>query len=187
MSFRVLVIPEDPTHNGYILKPLAEMVLAEAGRPAARVTVLTNPRVRGYDQAVRVIRGGLSSRYRFMDLWLFFPDADRASGEVMRSLEQELESEGVTLLCCPARPEVEIYACVAYREELRGSWTEARSNPRFKEAIFEPLLREHGDPRRPGGGRGAMTKKSTTQRRRFFQLCPEIAELRNRIAELLDG
>lgn len=31
MSVRVLVIPEDPTHNGYILKPLVEMVLAEAG------------------------------------------------------------------------------------------------------------------------------------------------------------
>ncbi|MCY3931489.1 MAG: hypothetical protein OXH70_07215 [Acidobacteria bacterium] len=187
MSFRVLVIPEDPTHNGYILKPLAEMVLAEAGRPAATVTVLTNPRVRGYDQAVSVIRGGLSSRYRFMDLWLFLPDADRASEEAMRSLELELESEGVTLLCCPARPEVEIYACVAYRGELRGSWAEARSNPRLKETVFEPLLQAHGDPRRPGGGRGSMTEKSIAQRRRFFQLCPEIAELRNRIEELLDG
>lgn len=31
MSLRVLVIPEDPTHNGYILRPLTEMVLADAG------------------------------------------------------------------------------------------------------------------------------------------------------------
>lgn len=187
MSVRVLVIPEDPTLNGYILKPLVEMVLAEAGRPAARVMVLTNPRVRGYDEAVRVVRGGLSSRYRFMDLWLFFPDADRASDEAMRSLERSLGNDGVTLLCCPAEPEVEVYACVAYREELRESWHEARSNPRFKEAVFEPLLREHGDPRRPGGGRGAMTEESIAQRQRFFVLCPEIAELRNRIAEVLDA
>ena len=187
MSFRVLVIPEDPTLNGYILKPLVEMVMAEAGRAAAKVTVLSNPRVRGYDEAVRAVRSGLSTRYRFMDLWLFFPDTDRASDEAMRGLERTLRDDGVSLLCCPASPEVEVYACVAYREDIRESWGEARSHPRFKEAVFEPLLEAYGDPRRPGGGRGAMTKKSIAQRRRFFQLCPEIAELRNRIAELLDA
>ena len=187
MSFRVLVIPEDPTLNGYILKPLVEMVLAEAGRPAATVTVLSNPRVRGYDEARKVVRGGLASRYGFMDLWLFIPDADRASEDAMRDLEESLENEGVTLLCCPAKPEVEVYACAAYSDEIRGSWREARSNPRFKETVFEPLLKAHGDPRRPGGGRGAMTEKSIARRRRFFLLCPEIAELRNRIAEILDA
>ena len=187
MSVRVLVIPEDPTLNGYILKPLVEMVLAEAGKPTARVTVLTNPRIRGYDEAVRVIRRGLSSRYGFMDLWLFFPDADRASDAAMGDLERSLRQQGVALLCCPAQPEVEIYACAAYREEIRGSWDEARSNRRFKETVFEPLLKAHGDPRRPGGGRSAMTEKSIAQRRQFLRLCPEIAELRNRIVEYLNG
>ncbi len=187
MSVRVLVIPEDPTLNGYILKPLVEMVLAEAGKPTARVTLLTNPRVRGYDEAVKVVRRELASRYDFMDLWLFFPDADRASDAAMRDLEGSLRQQGVALLCCPAEPEVEIYACAAYREQIRGSWDEARSNRRFKETVFEPLLRAHGDPRRPGGGRGAMTERSIAQRHRFFRLCPEIAELRDRIVEILGG
>ena len=187
MSVRVLVIPEDPTLNGYILKPLVEMVLAEAGKPTTRVTVLTNPRIRGYDEAVRVIRRGLSSRYGFMDLWLFFPDSDWASDAAMRDLERSLRAEDIPLLCCPAEPEVEVYACAAYREEVRGSWDEARSNPRFKETVFEPLLKVHGDPRRPGGGRSAMTEKSIAQRRQFLRLCPEIAELRNRIVEVLNG
>ena len=53
MSFRVLVIPEDPTWNGYILKPLAKALLADAEKPAAKVTLLTNPRIRGYDQALK--------------------------------------------------------------------------------------------------------------------------------------
>ena len=101
MSVRVLVIPEDPTLNGYILKPLVEMLLAEAGKPAARVTVLTNPRVRGYDEAVKVVRRELASRYGFMDLWLFFPDADRASDAAMRDLERSLRAEDIPLLCCP--------------------------------------------------------------------------------------
>ncbi len=47
MSFKVLVIPEDPTWNGYILTPLAKALLKDAGKPNARVTLLTNPRVGG--------------------------------------------------------------------------------------------------------------------------------------------
>ena len=47
MSLRVLVIPEDPTHNGYILKPIAEMILADVGKPNAKVELLTNPRLTG--------------------------------------------------------------------------------------------------------------------------------------------
>ena len=39
MSFTVLVIPEDPVLNGHILKPLAKAVIADAGRPAAKVAV----------------------------------------------------------------------------------------------------------------------------------------------------
>ena len=49
MSFNVLVIPEDPTLNGHILKPLAERLLKDAGKPKARVKVLDKPRLRGYD------------------------------------------------------------------------------------------------------------------------------------------
>ena len=37
MSFRVLVIPEDPTWNGYILKPLTKALLNDAGKPNAKV------------------------------------------------------------------------------------------------------------------------------------------------------
>ncbi len=88
MSFTVLVIPEDPTLNGHILKPLTKAIVADAGRPAARVTVLTNPKLGGYDQAVKAVRSELAERYRHMDLWLFFPDADKASDEAMRSLEE---------------------------------------------------------------------------------------------------
>ncbi|MYE24648.1 MAG: hypothetical protein F4Y01_12020 [Gammaproteobacteria bacterium] len=183
MSTRVLVIPEDPTNNGYILKPLTKMVLAEAGRPSATVNVLTNPRLRGYDHAVRAIREELAVRYRHMDLWLFFPDADRAKADAMRDLEESLESEGITLLCCPAEPEVEIYATVAYRNELDIPWQEARRHGSFKEDVFPPLLEAHGDHRRPGGGRSQMTIASLASRQSFFSRCPEVANLRDRIKQ----
>ena len=170
--------------NGYILKPLAEMVLAEAGRPAARVKVLSQPRVRGYDDAVRALRGDLPRLYGHMDLWLFMPDADRATPAAMDDLESALQEQGVTLFCSPAEPEVEVYACVAYRKETGLSWAELRQQDRFKEEVFEPLLRAHGNPKSPGRGRERMTLKSISARRRFFQLCPEVARLRDRIAAL---
>ena len=51
---------------------------------------------------------------------------------------------------------------------------------------FAPLLVMHGDPRRPGGGRREMTLRSIANRNRFFALCPEVAELRDRIGATLN-
>ena len=185
MSFDVLVIPEDPTLNGHILKPLAERLVADAGKPNAKVKVLDNPRLRGYDHAVRAIREQLPQRYGFFDLWLFFPDADRAGAEVMDNLEADaaLDAQGITLFCCPAQPEVEIYACAAFRNQLRTTWDDARDHPRLKEQVFEPLLSRLGFERRaPGGGRKSMVVRSLQNLPLLYQLCPETRRLRDRIA-----
>ena len=106
MSISVLVIPEDPQQNGHILKPLVQAIMGDIGRPHAKVNLLTRPRVRGYDQAVMTLRNELNARYGFMDLWLFFPDADRATSDAMQDLEEHVEAKGITLLCCAAHPEV---------------------------------------------------------------------------------
>ena len=182
MSFTVLVIPEDPVLNGHILKPLTEAVMADAGRPAAKVDVLSNPRLRGYDDAVKALRSGRLGRYNFKDLWLFFPDADKATGDAMRDLEAHVAAKGATLLCCAARPEVEIYACAAFRDDIPDAWEEARSHPRMKEEIFAPLLASHGDPRRPGAGRDRMIGRSLANLPLLLRLCPELQHLRDRIA-----
>ncbi len=182
VSFNVLVIPEDPTWNGYILKPLAKALLDDAGKPNAKVKLLENPHVGGYEQALSAIRGELPDLYRFFDLWLFFPDADRASADAMDNLETELRARDISLLCCAAQPEIEIYACVAFCDNLRGTWEEARTHPRMKEEFFEPLLQTHGDRRQAGGGREEMITSSLRSLQRLFQLCPETQRLRDRIA-----
>ena len=187
MSFRVLVIPEDPTWNGYILKPLTKALLNDAGKPNAKVKLLENPHVGGYDQALSAIRGELPDRYGFFDLWLFFPDADRASAHAMDILETELQARDIPLLCCAAQPEIEIYACVAFRDYLHGTWEQARAHHRMKEEIFEPLLQAHGDPRQAGGGRELMITRSLQNLQRLFQLCPETRRLRDRIAEHVEA
>ncbi|MCP5516241.1 MAG: hypothetical protein H7A45_03170 [Verrucomicrobiales bacterium] len=186
MSFRVLVIPEDPTNNGYILRPLVQAILADAGRSAARVHVLTNPRLRGYDEALRAIRDDLPRRYGHFDLWLFFPDADRASEDSAAALERELGARRLALLCCPAQPEVEVFACAPFRREIRQNWEAARRDPRFKQEVFEPLLRAHGDERRPGGGRDLMIERAIRNLPLLFQMCPELKDLRERIEQFLN-
>jgi hypothetical protein len=186
LSFRVLVIPEDPTNNGYILKPLMEAVLADAGKPRARVSVLTSPRVRGFDDAVRAIREKLPAAYGHMDAWVFVPDADRATRAAMESLERDLAARGVRLICSPAVPEVEIYCCAGCPDELGMAWSTAREHPRFKESVFEPLMRRIGDSRRAGGGRDVLVRASLARRGGLYRLCPELADLRERLAALTE-
>ena len=181
MSFSVLVIPEDPQQNGYLLKPLVRAIMRDVGRPNAKVNLLTQPRVRGYAQAVKTIRTELYPSYRFMDLWLFFPDSDRAGADAMRDVETHVAANGVKLFCCAARPELEIYACAAFRSEISESWEETRSHPRLKEEVFDPLLSRYGDPRQPGAGRGLMINESLGNLPLLFDLCPELRCLRDRI------
>ncbi len=83
MSFRVLVIPEDPTYNGYILRPLAETMLAEAGRPNARVTVLANPKLDGYDHAVQAIKT-LSNYRNLLEMCPELKEPDRHLRDLVR-------------------------------------------------------------------------------------------------------
>ncbi len=187
MSFNVLVIPEDPTWNGYILRPLTTALLHDAGKPNAKVKLLENPHVGGYDQALSAIRGELPDRYGFFDLWLFLPDADRASADAMDNLETDLRSRDIPLLCCLAQPEIEIYACVAFRDDLTCMWDDAREHPRMKEEVFEPLRDRLGCHRQAGGGRELMIKRSIQNLQRLFRLCPEIKRLRDRIAEHLEA
>ena len=159
--------------------------MRDVGRPNAKVKLLTQPRVRGYDQAVSAIRNKLAARYGFMDLWLFFPDADRTSGDAMRNLETHVAAEGITLLCCAAQPEVEIYACAGLRNDMQEAWADVRRHPRMKEEVFNPLLTRYGDPGRPGAGRDLMVARSLGNLPLLFQLCPELRCLRDRIAAFL--
>jgi hypothetical protein len=183
MSYRVLVIPEDPTYNGYILRPLAEKMLEEVGRPNAHVMVLTNPKLDGYDHAVQAVKGELRERYGHFDLWLFLPDADRASN--LDALEHALEGKGIRLKCCAAQPEVEAWLLAGHRKHLGLEWSEIRAHPRLKEEVFEPFLARHGDLRRPGRGRESLMRETLSNYRSLLEMCPELKELDKHLRELV--
>ena len=186
MSFRVLVIPEDPTYNGYILQPVVERMLAELGKSKARVKVLTNPKLNGYPHAVTAIREDLALRYRHFDLWLFLPDADRAGN--LQALEAELFAQDVHLFCCAAQPEVEAWLLAGHRDKpLPIPWGDVRQHARLKEDVFEPFLREFGDSRSPGGGRERLIRETLSNYRGLLSVCPELAKLEGRLRAFLDA
>ncbi len=175
----MLVIPEDPTYNGYILQPLIERMFKELGKPNARVTILTTTKLDGYPHAVSAIRGGLTDRYSHLDFWLFLPDADRAAG--LADLEEEMARRGISLICCAAQPEVEAWLLAGYRDELSTSWPEVRRHPRLKEEVFEPFLARFGDARSPGHGRKALMQQTLSNYRALLAVCPELAEIETRL------
>jgi len=186
LSFNVLVVPEDPANNGYILKPLVSRILAECGKANAKVTVLTNPRAKGYEHAKALLRSQLFERYRHMNLLLFLPDADgKDRSAELRSLEEEAGRQGVTLLCCAAQQEVEVWPLAGYRDRLEQRWQDVRREVSVKERIFEPFLAIHGNPKAPGGGRDVLMGQTLNGYGALLQLCPELAELERRVRQVL--
>ena len=56
MSYKVLVIPEDFTKDEHILKPLAERILRDLGKPHATVEVCRDPNFGGIGEALKIKR-----------------------------------------------------------------------------------------------------------------------------------
>ena len=182
MSLRVLIIPEDGRHNGFILKPLIERMLVECERPNAKVRMLSDPRLRGYAAARQCVRARFYER-NMDDLWLFLPDADKAAG--LSDLEAEGRAKGVTLLCCAARPEVEAWLLAGHREKLGLSWANVVSHPRLKEEVFTQFIASFGNPSRPGMNRESLMLETLSNYRGLLAVCPELAELERRIRSAL--
>lgn len=186
MSFSALIIPEDPTNNGYILDPLIEHMLAECGKPNAKVEVLRNPKTQGYEHAKAVLLNEVLDRYRHKNLLLFLPDADgkdRAAEFLV--MEQSARSIGARLICCAAQQEVEAWLLAGHLEKLTVPWKNIRADISLKENIFEPFLAQHGDSRRAGGGRDLLMKQALQNYTGLLQRCPELAELEQRIRNAL--
>lgn len=186
MSFDVLVVPEDPINNGYILGPLVQRILASCGKPNAYVKVLDNPRTEGYEHAKELLRTRLFERYRHMNLLLFLPDADGKDRTAeFLALELEAEGRGVRLLCCAAVQEAEAWLLAGHKDRLGKPWREIREDRSVKENVFERFLAEYGDPGATGDGRESLMKETLSRYGALLKLCPELAELERRIREIL--
>jgi len=186
VSLKVLVVPEDPTNNGYILRPLIYRMMQQCGKPNAKVTMLTNPRATGYDSAKQLLAGQVFERYVHFDLLLFLPDADGKdrSAEFAR-LEEQASGRNLRLLCCAAVQEVEAWLLAGHVEKLEVSWPQIRKDVSVKENAFAPFLDRYGDRRRAGGGRDVLMAKTLRNYNGILQRCPELADLEERVKRVL--
>jgi hypothetical protein len=187
MSYKVVVVPEDPTNNGYILRPLVERVLAACGKPRANVNVLSNPRTQGYDHAKSLLREQLIVRYKNVDLLLFLPDADgKDRTHEFSVLEQSAREIGTRLLCCAAVEEVEAWLLAGHLDKLSGTpWSDVRADTSVKENAFASFLERHGDDRKPGAGREDLMRTTLKNYDGLKTRCPEIRQLELRVSELI--
>jgi hypothetical protein len=192
MSLNVLVVPENPTYNGAILKPLCERLFAECGRPRAAVEVMANPRTNGYEHAKSLFPETILDLYSHKHLVLFLPDSDGQdrSAEFAR-LEADFERRAVAnakpirLICCAAVPEVEAWLLAGHQDkwEPNWQWGTMRADRSIKENYFYPFLQKHGldQSRYPDGGRKQLMLEALRNYAGIKQRCPELQELEDRI------
>lgn len=185
MSFKVLVIPEDPTYNGYILKPLVGRIMQEAGKPSAIITVLTNPKLNGYEHAKSSL-GDICDRYKHFNLFLFIPDNDcsKSRQEALAKLSKKMQANGYPIICLAALEELETWFLSAHKGKIDAEWKTIKEDCSIKENYFQPFLEEHGDDS-PGGGREELMKEGLRRFKTILALNPEIQILINAIKKLL--
>lgn len=182
---KVLVVPEDPTYNGYILKPLVERLLRSAGKPNARVMVLTSPSAQGYEM-IKAELPGVFERYRYLDLIVFLPDldCDENREDEFQTLQQKADASGAKFLACAAVQEVEAWLLAGHAEKLPAGWQTVRADCDLKERYFEPFLKEYGD-NSAGGGRQRLMRETLQNLAGLLERCPELKGLLARIEEKL--
>jgi hypothetical protein len=181
---KVLIIPEDPTNDPYILTPVVERIFVDLGRKA-RVEVLRDPHLRGVDQALdRDTIAGIVQENPMVDLFLLLVDRDcnrRHNQERAQVRESEHPDR---LLACLAIEESEVWMLALHPDGTSTSWKAIRAECDPKERYAEPFLKKLGSSG-PGGGRKRAMDALAGNWPRLKQFCPEVDELQDRVARWL--
>ncbi len=184
---KVLVIPEDPTLDQYILKPIVGRIFADLGRSSSRINVLTNPRLRGVAQALdSAILADVVETYPMIDLFLVLVDRDGDARRHAVARRREAEQEG-RLFVCLAIEEIEVWMLAVHREALGVAWSEVRAEIHPKERFAQPFLKDNAPKLDPGAGRAWAMRDLGARWKGVLQCCSEIDELRQRIEQWLAG
>lgn len=178
---KVLIIPEDPTHDPYILRPVVERIFADLNRPA-RIEVLRDPHLRGVDEALdQQTVAGIVSDNPMVDLFLLLVDRDcDRRGNSTKASARESE-HARCLIACLAIEEVEVWMLALHPDAVGAPWQTVRAECDPKERFAAPALKRIGTSG-PGAGRKRAMRALVGSWPRLRQLCPEIAQLQERVA-----
>lgn len=182
---KVMVIPEDPTVDQYILKPIVEQLFADLGK-SPRVQVLSKPRLRGVPQALDAeILADIVDTNRMIDLFLVLVDRDAdTQRRPATAREREREHQG-RLFVCLAIEEIEVWMLALHRDALNAPWKEIRAERDPKERYAHPFLAHRARTLSAGAGRAWAMRDLGSKWRSLLDLCPELAELKRCIESWL--
>ena len=192
MSLNVLIVPENPTYNGAILKPLCERLFEECGRTQANIEVMRSPRTNGYEHAKRLFPDTILDLYSHKHLVLFLPDSDgqdRSAEFVLMEADFEREAvaigKSIRLICCAAVPEVEAWLLAGHQDKWEADWQwgTMRADRSLKENYFYPFLQKHGqeESRYPDQGRKQLMVAALRNYTGIRQRCPELQTLEDSV------
>ena len=192
MSLNVLVVPENPTYNGAILKPFCERLFVECGRAQARIEVMANPRTNGYQHAKGLFPIKILDLYSHKHLVLFLPDSDGLDRTAeFAQMEADFEQQAIAigkpirLICCAAEPEVEAWLLAGHKEKWEPDWQwgTMRADRSIKENYFLPFLQKHGqdESRYPDQGRKQLMVEALRNYTGMRERCPEMQTLEARV------
>lgn len=185
----VMIIPEDCTWDGAILKPIVTRMFQSLGRHA-NVSVCLEPRMGGVEEALRWERvAEVIDDYRHqVHLFLLIVDRDGKPGRRKRldDLEawanERLAGTRSRLIAENAWQEIEVWLLAAMNDlPKEWKWKAVRAHPHPKEAFFEPYVQRRGLSQRQHGGRVALAEEAAKNYKRIRSKCSEIKALEARL------
>lgn len=178
---KILIVPEDPTLDQYILKPIVERICTDHGL-RARVDVLRDPHLHGVDQALaRDIVAGIVRDNPMEDLFILMVDRDCDRLGNSTKAATRLAEHPDRLLACLACQEVEVWMLAIHRKQLGAPWNEIRSECDPKERYADSFIAERGWSAEVGRGRKKAMRELGSAWTGLLQVCPELRELHDQI------
>lgn len=183
---KVLILAENFRYDQRILKPLIEAMFRRMGKPSAKVQVCTDPLLGSYEQATNWQRlAEIFPMYRKIDLFLLIVDRDGKVGRQQTLIWLEEQARAVLMghrcfFAVSAVEEIEVWALAGLPLRPQWQWSSIRTDLHPKDNYFVPLAESR---RLPDLARcyKEMGDEAAASYPRIRQLCPEIADLEQRI------
>lgn len=183
---KVLIIPEDQTLDGFIVKPVVEALMADLEIPCG-VDVLPEPRLRGAGDALNPdVVNAIVRDNPMVDLFILAVDRDCNREGNEEKAAARAEEHAPKLVVCLAVQELEVWMLALYKAKLDASWGEVKAECDPKERWAEPLLSALGAGG-PGRGRKKAMRALKGKLQTLLALCEEVRDLKAKLGAARAG